>query len=114
MAFKQRGRLKQERPQTHKNGSPTSQEGSKHIGVVLKNILKVSEVMEDILQCTRKGLDVSNMFLKVLKSQEDHGLKPARANSVPNPISKTLLKKWLAEWLKVKALSANPSTAINK
>jgi hypothetical protein len=37
--------------------------------------------------------------------------KPAWANSLQNPISKnTHHKKGLVEWLKVKALSSNPST----
>jgi hypothetical protein len=34
--------------------------------------------------------------------QEDHGSKPAQANSSRNPISKkVIIKKGLAEWLKV-------------
>jgi hypothetical protein len=41
--------------------------------------------------------------------QEDHGLKPAWANSLRDPISKKKKqhKKGLVEWLKVKALSSN-------
>jgi hypothetical protein len=42
-------------------------------------------------------------------------LKPAQANSSGDPISKnTHHKKGLVEWLKVKALSANLSTAKKK
>jgi hypothetical protein len=45
------------------------------------------------------------------RDQEDQGSKPAWENSSQNPISKnTHHKKGLAEWLKVWALSANPST----
>jgi hypothetical protein len=42
------------------------------------------------------------------RDQEDHGSKPAQANSLWDFILK--LKKGLVEWLKVKALSSNPST----
>jgi hypothetical protein len=50
------------------------------------------------------------------RDQEDHGLKPAWANSSARPcLEKTHHKKGLVEWLKVKALSSNSSTAkINK
>jgi hypothetical protein len=42
---------------------------------------------------------------------EDHSSKPAWANSLRDPISKKPLTKiGLVEWLKVKALSSNPST----
>jgi hypothetical protein len=45
------------------------------------------------------------------RDQEDHGSKPAWANSSQALISKnTHHKKGLVEWLKVKALSSNPST----
>jgi hypothetical protein len=45
------------------------------------------------------------------RNQEDHGSKPAWANSLQDPISKKpFTKKGLVEWLKVKALSSNPST----
>jgi hypothetical protein len=46
------------------------------------------------------------------RDQEDSGLKPARANSSQDPVSKKpFTQKGLAEWLKVKALSSSPSTA---
>jgi hypothetical protein len=49
------------------------------------------------------------------RDQEDHGSKPARANSSRDPISKkTFTKIGLVEWLKVKALSSNTSTAKKK
>jgi hypothetical protein len=49
------------------------------------------------------------------RDQEDCGSKPYWANSLQDPISKKLLhKKGLVEWLKVKALSSNPSTAKKK
>jgi hypothetical protein len=36
------------------------------------------------------------------KDQEDHGLKPAGANSLRDPIwKKSITKKGLVEWLKV-------------
>jgi hypothetical protein len=45
------------------------------------------------------------------RDQEDHGSKPAQANSAQDPISKKpIIKIGLAEWLKVKALSSNSST----
>jgi hypothetical protein len=44
------------------------------------------------------------------RDQEDCGLKPARANSSRDSISKIpITKKGLVEWLKVKTLSSNPS-----
>jgi hypothetical protein len=43
------------------------------------------------------------------RDQEDWGSKPVQANSLQDPILKTLSQKGLAEWLKVKALSSNPS-----
>jgi hypothetical protein len=46
--------------------------------------------------------------------QEDHGSKPAQANSSRDPISKTHHKKGLVEWLKVKALSSSPCTEKEK
>jgi hypothetical protein len=46
------------------------------------------------------------------RDQEDHGSKSAWGNSLQDPISKKPFTKiWLVEWLKVKALSSNPSTA---
>jgi hypothetical protein len=49
------------------------------------------------------------------KDQEDCGSKPAQANSSQDPISKKpFTKKGLVEWLKVKVLSSNPSTAKKK
>jgi hypothetical protein len=51
------------------------------------------------------------------RDQEDQGLKTAQANSSRDPIlKKTITKKGLVEWLKVQALSLNPSTTkqINK
>jgi hypothetical protein len=45
------------------------------------------------------------------RDQEDPGSKPAQANSSVRPyLEKTNHKKELAEWLKVKALSSNPTT----
>jgi hypothetical protein len=41
-------------------------------------------------------------------------LKPAWANSLRDPILKNHHKKGLVEWLKVKALSSNPSTEKKK
>jgi hypothetical protein len=47
--------------------------------------------------------------------QEDRGLKPAWANSLPDPISKkTITKIGLVVWLKVKALCSNPRTTKKK
>jgi hypothetical protein len=44
------------------------------------------------------------------RDQEDCGSKPAQANSLRDPIlKKPITKKGLVEWLKVKALSSNPS-----
>jgi hypothetical protein len=44
--------------------------------------------------------------------QENCGLKPAQANSSARPyLEKPFTKTGLVEWLKVKALSSNPSTA---
>jgi hypothetical protein len=50
------------------------------------------------------------------RHQEDHGLKPAWANSSRDPILKNLSQNiGLVEWLKVKVLSSSPSTTkINK
>jgi hypothetical protein len=49
------------------------------------------------------------------RDQEDCGLKPARANSSKDPISKKpFIKIGLVEWLKVKALSSNPSNGKKK
>jgi hypothetical protein len=49
------------------------------------------------------------------KDQEDCSSKPAQANGSQDPISKkTHHKKGLVEWLKVLALSSNPSTAKKK
>jgi hypothetical protein len=46
------------------------------------------------------------------RDQEDHGLKPAQANSLKDPILKNPISKiGLLEWLKVKALSSSPSTS---
>jgi hypothetical protein len=46
------------------------------------------------------------------RDQEDCSSKPARANSSRDPISKKkkITKKGMVAWLKVKALSSNPST----
>jgi hypothetical protein len=42
-------------------------------------------------------------------------LKPARANSSPDPISKKLFTEiGLVEWFKVKALSSSPNTTKKK
>jgi hypothetical protein len=48
------------------------------------------------------------------RDQEDHSLKPSRANSSQELISKKLITKIGWDWLKVKALSSNPSTARKK
>jgi hypothetical protein len=49
------------------------------------------------------------------RDQEDLSLKSAQAKSSQDPISKKHnTKNWLVEWLKVKALSSNPSTAKKK
>jgi hypothetical protein len=46
------------------------------------------------------------------RDQEDHGLKPALANSSrPYLEKKTFTKIGLVEWFYVKALSPSPSTA---
>jgi hypothetical protein len=45
------------------------------------------------------------------RDQENQGWKPAQANSSQDLISK---KKRLMEWLKMKALSSNPSNAKKK
>jgi hypothetical protein len=46
------------------------------------------------------------------RDQEDCSSKPAQANSLLDPISKKPFTKiGLVEWLKVKALSSNSSTA---
>jgi hypothetical protein len=48
------------------------------------------------------------------RDQEDHGSKPVSSKSFMTPyLEKTHRKKGLVEWLKVKALSSNPSTAKN-
>jgi hypothetical protein len=46
------------------------------------------------------------------REQEDHGSKPAQANSSEDPISKIPVTK--VEWLKVKTLSSSPSTLKKK
>jgi hypothetical protein len=49
------------------------------------------------------------------RDQEDHGSKPAQANSSQDHIwKKPITKKGLVEWLKVKALSSGPNTAKKK
>jgi hypothetical protein len=49
------------------------------------------------------------------RDQEDHGSKPAQAKSSVRPhLGKSLHKKGLVEWLKMKALSSSPSITINK
>jgi hypothetical protein len=46
------------------------------------------------------------------RDQENHGSKPVLANSSVRPyLEKPFRKIGLVEWLKVKALSSNPSTA---
>jgi hypothetical protein len=45
------------------------------------------------------------------RDQKDQGSKPAWANNLQDTISKkNLTQKGLVEWLKVSALSSNPST----
>jgi hypothetical protein len=45
------------------------------------------------------------------RDQEDHGSKPAQANSLKDPIlKKHITKKGLVEWLKMKALRSSPIT----
>jgi hypothetical protein len=49
------------------------------------------------------------------RDQEDHGLKPAWANSSSRPyLEKPFTKIGLVEWLMVKALNLNPSTKKKK
>jgi hypothetical protein len=49
------------------------------------------------------------------RDQEDHGLKPAWANSSSRPyLEKPFTKIGLVEWLMVKALNSNPSTKKKK
>jgi hypothetical protein len=49
------------------------------------------------------------------RDQEDHCLKSVQTNSSQDPISKKPITKiGLVEWLKVKALSSNPSTEKKK
>jgi hypothetical protein len=49
------------------------------------------------------------------RNQQDHGSKPAWANSSSDPISKKpITKKGVVEWLKVQALSSSPSTTQKK
>jgi hypothetical protein len=44
------------------------------------------------------------------RDQQDCSSKPTQANSSTRPyLEKTITKKWLVEWLKVKALSLSPS-----
>jgi hypothetical protein len=46
------------------------------------------------------------------RDQEDRSLKPTQGNSSTRPyLEKTLHRKGLVEWLKVKSLSSNPRTA---
>jgi hypothetical protein len=46
------------------------------------------------------------------RDQEDHGLKSAQVNSSLRPyLEKPFTKIGLVEWLKVKVLSSDPSTA---
>jgi hypothetical protein len=48
------------------------------------------------------------------RDQEDCSSKPAWANSSGDPVSKTLRKNGLVEWLQVKAMSSSPSIAKKK
>jgi hypothetical protein len=49
------------------------------------------------------------------RDQEDHSSKPAQANSSTRPyLKKPFTKIRLVEWLKVKALSSNPSAKKKK
>jgi hypothetical protein len=49
------------------------------------------------------------------RDQDDGGSKPAWANGCVRPyLKKPSTKIGLVEWLKVKALSSSPGTAINK
>jgi hypothetical protein len=51
----------------------------------------------------------------ILATQEDRGLKSALANSSVRPYLKKIYhEKELVKWLKVEALSSNPSTAKKK
>jgi hypothetical protein len=57
----------------------------------------------------------SNPNYSAGRDQVDLGLKPARANSSRDPISKKpFTKTGLVEWLKVKTLSSSPSTEKQK
>jgi hypothetical protein len=49
------------------------------------------------------------------RDQDDHGLKPAQANSSARPYhEKPFTKIGLVEWLKVKAPSSSPTTTKKK
>jgi hypothetical protein len=49
------------------------------------------------------------------RDQKDHGWKPAQGNTSSEPIlQKPITKIGLVEWLKVEALSSNPSTVKKK
>jgi hypothetical protein len=48
------------------------------------------------------------------REKEDHGLRPAMANSSRDPILKKLHKKGLVEWFKVESWSSNSSTTKKK
>jgi hypothetical protein len=49
------------------------------------------------------------------RDQEDHGSKPAQANSSARPyLKKSFTKIGLVEWLKVKTLSSNSNTTKKK
>jgi hypothetical protein len=48
------------------------------------------------------------------RDHEDHGLKPAWANSLETLLKRPFTKIGLVEWLKVKALSSSPSTIHKK
>jgi hypothetical protein len=58
------------------------------------------------------GGSICNPSYSGSRDQEDHGSKPAQANSLTNPISKKpITEKGLVVWLKAKAPSSITSTS---
>jgi hypothetical protein len=75
-------------------------------------------IADEIFLASRVDMDAGHWWLTPVilpysrgRDQEDHGSKPAQANSLSDPILKNPSQKLgLVEWLKVKALSSSPST----
>jgi hypothetical protein len=68
-----------------------------------------------LLRCAGWWLNAYNPSYSGGRDQEDHGSKPAQANSSVSPcLEKPFTKIGLVEWLKVKALSSSPSTSKKK